>query len=175
MLSRSHGRMLEEMGALQRGASSILQQRALPAELAAIDTALGFFEGSGARHEADEEQSLFPRLRDRPELWPLLSDLVADHEHHQSLLGQLRSLRNRWPVSGPDAGAGASFAMAANELVRAYRQHIDREDRDLLPVAAELLTRGERDSLTTEMERRRGRAPQGPARKPAGAVGTRLR
>lgn len=157
MLERSHGRMLEQIAELQTGASAIVRQQADADSIDAVDRALSFLEGPGARHERDEEESLFPRLRRHLELLSLLDDLVADHNHHASLVAQLRSLRSGWSRLGPDAGLGAAFAMAANELARAYRNHIEREEHDLLPAAKELLSAAEVDELTREMRARRGK------------------
>jgi hemerythrin-like domain-containing protein len=108
-----------------------------------------------------------------------MSDLANEHDQHRHLVAQLRVLRSGWPAGGPDAGDGAALAMAANELARAYRTHIEREERELMPMARDRLTSDERLQVALEMERRRngdgGGRGSGHRRRPAGAAGPRVR
>src|SRR5919198_6186334 len=66
MLERSHRQVEERLAQLQRACSAIVRERGGAGELAAIDDALAYLERSAARHEEDEEESLFPRLRRTP-------------------------------------------------------------------------------------------------------------
>ena len=189
MMERSHRRLEERMFDLQRAAEAIVRQRADADELEQVDSVIGFLERSAARHESDEEESLFPRLRQHAELVSLMSDLAHEHDQHRQLVAQLRALRSGWPVGGPDAGDGAALFIAANELARAYRAHIEREERELMPFARDRLSRDERAQVGLEMERRRngdggggggggrggGGGGGGGGRRPAGANGPRVR
>jgi hemerythrin-like domain-containing protein len=181
LLERSHRRLEERLAVLQSAASAIVRERAGVTELTAIDSVLGFLERSAARHEEDEEESLFPRLRGVPELRPLLDDLAADHLLHRHLLKQLRSLHSGWPETGPDASDGAALAILANELTRAYRTHIEREERELMPAARERLGPAEREGIRIEMSKRRsgeegrGHGTHARRRYPAGSTGPRIR
>ena len=180
MMERSHRRIEEQLSELQHAATAIVRERAGIGELASVESVLAYLERSAARHEDDEENSLFPRLRAAPgarELAPLLQDLIADHVHHRHLIKQMRTLQDRWPANGPDARAGASLVALANELARAYRSHIEREDRELLPVANERLSEADRDAIRTEMGHRRGGPGHGNGRRrrPAGSTGPRPR
>lgn len=182
ILERSHRRLDERLGELQQAATAIVRERADDADLAAVDAVIDYLERQAARHEDDEEESLFPRLRaapGSPELAPLLRDLAADHVLHRHLIKQLRSLCDRWPAAGPDAGAGAALVTLANELARSYRGHIEREERELLPAARERLTRADRDGIRAEMGHRRGGdahpSGNGRRRRPAGSTGPRPR
>ena len=155
MMERSHRRLEERMVELQRAAEAIVRERAGGGEAEQVDAVLAFLERSAARHESDEEESLFPRLRQHGELVSLMSDLAQEHDHHRHLVAQLRALRSGWSPEGPDAGDGAALAIAANELARAYRSHIEREERELMPMARDRLTATERTQVGLEMERRR--------------------
>lgn len=179
MMERSHRRLEERMVELQRAAEAIVRERADAAQLEQVDHVLAFLERSAARHESDEEESLFPRLRGHAELVSLMSDLAQEHDQHRQLVGQLRALRSGWPPGGPDAGDGAALAIAVSELARAYRLHIEREERELLPLARDRLTAEDRAQLGLEMERRRdgdgGGRGGGHRRRPAGSAGPRIR
>jgi hemerythrin-like domain-containing protein len=180
MLERSHRRLEERISELQRAAGAILRERADTGDLAAVDDVLAYLERSAVRHETDEEESLFPRLRVHRELRPLLAELSAEHDLHRQIVAHLRTQRSGWPPGGPDAGDGAALAMTTGELARAYRAHIEREERELLPAARDHLSRSELAAIRLEMERRRNgaqdRAPvQAGRRRPAGSTGPRLR
>lgn len=179
MMERSHRRLEERMVELQRAAEAIVRQRADAGELEQVDAVISFLERSAARHESDEEESLFPRLRQVAELASLMSDLAQEHDQHRHLVAHLRALRSGWPEAGPDAGDGAALAIAANELARAYRVHIEREERELMPLARDRLSADERVQVGLEMERRRngdgGGRGGGHRRRPAGAAGPRVR
>ncbi|HUQ03832.1 MAG TPA: hemerythrin domain-containing protein, partial [Kofleriaceae bacterium] len=133
MLARSHRRLEERLIELRRAVEGIVHERTDSDDLEVVDSVLDFLERSALRHELDEEESLFPRLRTNRDLTALLHDLQIDHEEHRRLVAHLQSLRNGWGPGGPDAGAGAAMAIAVNDLSRAYRAHIEREDRELLP------------------------------------------
>jgi len=179
MMERSHRRLEERVVDLQRAAEAIVRERSDTTDLEQVDSVLAFLEKSAARHESDEEESLFPRLRRHGELVPLMSDLEHEHDQHRQLVAQLRALRSGWAPGGPDAGDGAALAISANELARAYRAHIEREERELMPFARDRLTADERAQVGLEMERRRngdgGGRGGGHRRRPAGAAGPRVR
>lgn len=186
MMERSHRRLEERVVELQRAAEAIVRERAHNTELDQVDSVISFLERSAARHESDEEDSLFPRLRRHGELLSLLNDLAQEHDQHRHLVAHLRALRSGWPPGGPDAGDGAALAITANELARAYRAHIEREERELLPFARDRLTPDELSQLGAEMERRRGNGDgggggggggrgSGRRRRPAGSAGPRIR
>jgi hemerythrin-like domain-containing protein len=179
LLERSHQQLEERLSDLQQAAGAIVRERAGADEVALVDAVIAFLERAAARHEQDEEESLFPRLRGVADLTTLLEELASEHLLHRHLILQLRSLRSRWPAAGPDAGDGASLIILANELARAYRVHIAREERELLPVARENLRPDEVDGIRTEMARRRelaqGETGRPRRRYPAGSTGPRIR
>jgi hemerythrin-like domain-containing protein len=155
-LERSHRRLEQQLAQLQRAAGAIVRERAGGDDLDVVDTVLAFLERQALRHETDEEESLFPRLRATGDLAPLLDELAGQHRLHRHLVLHLRALRSGWSVGGPDAGDGAALVITTNELVRAYRAHIEREERELLPAARAALGPGECAAILMEMERRRG-------------------
>jgi hemerythrin-like domain-containing protein len=123
--------------------------------------ALWYFETAAPRHTADEERSLFPRLRrsaspDALKAFETLSRLERDHEiadvHHRAVDAlwrrrlaleelpplEMRELRDRLGV-----------------LHAIYKEHILVEDGELFPVAAKVLSRAELQAVGQEMASRR--------------------
>lgn len=184
LLERSHRRLDERLAELQQAVSAVVRQRGGPADLAIIESVTEFLERAVLRHEEDEEVSLFPRLRGIASLSALLDDLATEHMLHRHLVKQLRSMVVGWPPTGPDAADGASLVVLVNELARAYRGHMEREERELLPVAREQLSRTDRDEIRAEMiqrrttsdyDSRRNRGGGARRRYPAGSTGPRIR
>src|SRR5262245_25233075 len=125
-LERCHRRMEEELASLQQASDAIAR-------------GVAFFARTGARHTADEEQSLFPRLEGRPELAGVLGALTAEHREHDRVYAGLEAL-----VAG---AGGPSLVSLVDELARVYREHIEREEKELLPAARELLGETERAAM----------------------------
>ncbi len=128
-----------------------------------VEQALGYFESAAPRHTADEERSLFPRLRtssspDAARALDTLARLERDHviadRHHQAVdelwrrrlaleelpPTEMRELRDRLGV-----------------LQAIYREHIAVEDREVFPTAARVLSRHELQEVGREMAGRRRR------------------
>jgi hemerythrin-like domain-containing protein len=112
-------------------------------ESAAVQAALRYFHEGGRRHTADEEQSLFPRLRlVCPETdFPEVSGLEGDHRDAEELHAVVEELYRRWMQSGKlnneDEGRLCS---AMERMKKLYREHITLEDDVLFPRAAEWLS-----------------------------------
>ena len=132
-----------------------------PAERAELEGALRYFEIAAPRHTADEEESLFPKLRQSNdaaarEVLDVLARLERDHgaadEHHHAV----DSLVRQWLAAGAlDAdGAGAlSEHLAALKAI--YDAHIGIEDREIFPAAGRLLTADQLGEVGREMAARR--------------------
>jgi hemerythrin-like domain-containing protein len=129
---------------------------------AALETALRYFREMAPKHTADEEETLFPRLRslDRPELKTLLekiSSLVSDHMRADRSHAEVDRLGQKWLASGSLAPADAErFSRLAGELAELYREHIGTEERELFPAAAAVLEKKQREAMGREMKARRG-------------------
>jgi hemerythrin-like domain-containing protein len=145
MLLQSHRRLRERLADLQ-GAADRLPD---PDALAIIDDVLGFFARAVARHERDEEQSLFPRLAPLPELAPLMTALTEEHREKERLAEEL------------DMALAARDERAIREMVSAlivaHTRHIDREEAELFPAAERALGPDVQAEMLREMQARRGR------------------
>ena len=152
-LERSHRRLeerLEDLTAIAREA------RNAAADVDAIRDVAGFFARAVRRHEEDEEGSLFPRLRERAELGPLLDRLATEHREHLALHAKLDGLVEKLHRRPDDAPAIAELGVVAEALVDAYRAHVSDEESTLFPAARVALDEAQLDAIAREMQERRG-------------------
>lgn len=139
-----------------------------PPDRQVFEAALNYFRTAGPRHSADEEHSLFPRLRSSADpgakaAIERLDTLEADHrvaeDHHDAV----DVLGRRWLRAGTlGAGDARSLREHLISLERLYHRHIALEDDELLPAAARILTAAELDAIGHEMAARR-RVPAAPS------------
>jgi hemerythrin-like domain-containing protein len=160
MLTACHGRIERQLLTLDR------LQRHLPEHGADIDARaaargiLRYFDTAAPNHHADEEASLFPRLKrmqsDRTDR--LIADLAAEHE---ALVTKWRRLRPL--LAGIVAGTRANLsARQVAEIRAAYAAHIAREESELLPLAAATFDAATLAEIGSEMAARRGVDPGAP-------------
>ena len=124
---------------------------------AAARNILKYFDTAAPNHHADEEQSLFPRIAAATggAAKPLIDALNSEHAELAALWRDLR----------PDLAAIAAGrrSVLTPDLVRrvraAYLAHIEREEGELLPLAAERLDAATLEKIGAEMAARRGVAP----------------
>jgi len=126
------------------------------------EQALDYFRDAAPRHTADEEESLFPRLRrvDRPEIERALAEmqkLEVDHEQADQWHQVVDRLGRQWlSESVLTAYDTERLNQALTNLSQLYSRHIALEDNSLFPVAAATLARDEKAEIGTEMAHRRG-------------------
>jgi hemerythrin-like domain-containing protein len=133
----------------------------------ALDAALRYFREAAPKHTADEEDSLFPRMRkvDHPDARAAMESLDAlehDHRAAESLHAQADKLGQQCLEMGKlSAAEAAEFKRVVFQLAGIYKQHIRTEDELVFPVAARLLSAGDRAAVGREMAARRSvRAPK---------------
>lgn len=131
----------------------------------AAEASLNYFDIAAPRHTEDEERSLFPRLRElaRPglnETLRKLGELEADHGVANRLHAQVRSGFHRWLASGSLPSAEAQkLAEALAALQALYGRHIDVEEREVFPLAGQVLNQDQLVQVGKEMAGRRGVSP----------------
>jgi hemerythrin-like domain-containing protein len=163
MLHACHSRIERQCAALQ-GLVAHLATRGADSDARGVAASLmRFFDAEVRDHHADEEQDLFPALiesmsgSDAVCLRELLAGLAAEH----------RELAAHWRIVRAALGrvvAGDSVALESagvQALVDLYRRHIEREESELLPMAARLLSDGDVERIGRAMRERRGIAAQG--------------
>jgi hemerythrin-like domain-containing protein len=129
-------------------------------EAGLLDKALTYFRNAAPKHTADEEYSLFPRMRASTQAEAALARLAElEHEHKAAALDHeiVDSIGRRWLSEGAlipeDSGR---MAQALERLAAIYSGHIAMEDEELFPLAARLLRPEELAEVGREMAGRRG-------------------
>ena len=128
--------------------------------------ALDYFHNAAPRHTADEEESLFPRLREMelPQVRDVLSkvqELEKDHEQASEWHDTVEQLGRRWLADGqltPEDTESLGTGLA--QLSELYTHHIALEDQNVFPLAAAVLPSTEKANIGIEMAKRRGLDPQ---------------
>ncbi len=160
LLSDCHRRIEMFLGALQ-SAAPLLAEPPNVETRASLATALHYFREAAPKHNADEEESLFPRLRQAadPRAQAVLEKLAAlegEHRWPAPLHEQIDQLGGKFLASGPlSAEEVESFRSAVAELVSMYREHIAFEDEVVFPCAAEILSPKDKAAIAGEMTLRR--------------------
>lgn len=127
----------------------------------AFESALRYFREAAPKHTADEEESLFPRLRtssypDAKAALTKLDALEKDHRRADSLHATVDALGKRClqmgSLSVPDAN---QFRMAVADLLSIYAEHIRIEDHEVFPLAGQRLSLADKAAIAAEMRERR--------------------
>lgn len=127
----------------------------------ALETGLRYFRNAAPKHNADEEESLFPRLRQNadPRARAVLIKLAALEEEHRwaaPLHEEIDRLGSKYLSSGPLSAAEVDrFRSAVESLVAMYGEHIALEDEVIFPCAADVLSPEDKAAIAGEMARRR--------------------
>jgi hemerythrin-like domain-containing protein len=160
LLSDCHRRIEMFLGILEAIAKGI--DRA-PSEEArrALDSALRYFREAAPKHTADEEQSLFPRLRrvrsaSIEDALSKIDELEKEHLWAETLHKEVDDLGRRYLNRGKLSSDEAErFRKHVASLAGTYERHISIEDRDLFPVAQEALPQADKLAMAEEMANRR--------------------
>lgn len=131
-----------------------------PEQRSAMETALRYFREAAPKHTADEERTLFPRLRNMPEAEAVLArmeSLEDDHRRADRDHAEVDHLGHAWLASGAlTANDAERLSTLLGELTALYRDHIAVEEGELFPAAAALLSEADRKAIGGEMAARRG-------------------
>jgi iron-sulfur cluster repair protein YtfE (RIC family) len=157
ILLTCHEHIGQRLGTLEEVGRSLLEAELFNEHhLACLCDVLAFLDTAIPIHSADEEQSLFPRLKALPEFAghpgaTPMDCMEAEHAQHAELKAQLKAAI----VKRNPAAAGRCAMTLAGE----YRSHIQKEEEVLYPMATEMLTEGAvLDAMTEEMRERRREA-----------------
>jgi len=111
-------------------------------------------------HTADEEESLFPRLRanlkdDTSALEPLMLSLELQHENEQAAFTKLKAVVKSIAAAGAQPTDEASMCEdLVSELANVCRPHMALENDSLLPLARKALTPADQTAIVGEMRKR---------------------
>ena len=157
VLEACHQRIEQQLNTLERLRAYLPEHGADESARRAAQAILRYFRLAGPNHHADEEQDLFPALlqratgNDAETLARLVKALLADHVQMAEALAIV--LAQLDPIAH---GAGTALdAAAVDRLAGLYRRHIERENRELLPLARRWLTSQDIERLSAAMTTRR--------------------
>jgi hemerythrin-like domain-containing protein len=128
-------------------------------EAAAVQSALNYFRVGGQRHTADEEESLFPRMRAETSTAGALREieaLEADHRQADELHSAVERLYTSWLEGRTLTAEDLQRLRAATErLKQLYEGHIRIEENLVFPRAAEGLDEETIAKIGAEFQARR--------------------
>lgn len=128
-------------------------------EAAAVQSALQYFRVGGQRHTADEEKSLFPRMRAERATAGAVKEieaLEADHREADDLHFAVEKLYSTWAEGrtlSPEEEQ--RLRVATQRLKQLYEGHIKIEENLVFPRAAESLDRQAIAAIGAEFRERR--------------------
>lgn len=163
LLSDCHRRIEMFLAALRRVAEETIDQPASEDMAQALESALRYFREAAPKHTADEEESLFPRLRqisnsEVTSAFSQIDELEEEHRWANSLHAEVERLGTKYLSHGALSGNEvARFRGAIQDLCSMYQRHISIEDSTIFPLAARLLTEKDKSAIAAEMAGRRKR------------------
>jgi hemerythrin-like domain-containing protein len=158
MLSACHHRIERQCATLRRLVPHLSAHGADEAARTAAAAVMRYFDTAAKHHHADEEEDLFPALvesmagSDAVCLRGITQALEADHRELDAHWRRVRTGLER-------VVAGDAMSLAPDDveaLVTTYERHIEREETELLPMAARLLSDETLDVIGRAMRARRG-------------------
>jgi hemerythrin-like domain-containing protein len=160
LLSDCHRRVEMFLGVLE-AVAKVIDRPATEETSRGLESALRYFAQAAPKHTADEEESLFPRLRQirDPEIeaaFSKLEQLEKEHRLAAPLHAAVDRLGAQYLSTGNLPGLEVvDFRRAVASLASMYRQHISVEDSLVFPLAARLLSDADKSAIAGEMASRR--------------------
>ena len=162
MLEDCHRRIEKFLDALMTLANQAQGNALTDGYRAAIETSLRYFRDAAPKHTADEEESLFPRMRasehhEAKEIFSDLDHLHMDHVQADESHRAIDELFRRLLADGflPEADS-VHLTSLLHSLRETYARHIKEEETQIFPTAARILTTSDLRAVGLEMSKRRG-------------------
>ncbi|MGH9604893.1 MAG: hemerythrin domain-containing protein [Terracidiphilus sp.] len=128
----------------------------------ALERSLFYFQNAGPRHNADEEESLFPQLQNHSgahseHLFERLASLAKDHRRAETQHFEIDAIGSRWLSAGVLCSSDrARLRALAHSLSDFYAHHIAIEEEEVFPAARRILSAVEKETVGRAMAERRG-------------------
>jgi hemerythrin-like domain-containing protein len=128
----------------------------------ALEVSLRYFREASPRHTCDEEESLFPKLRASGDeaaqaALDAVAALEADHDQADAGHAEVEDLGQKWLTEGRlTRSETARMAEVLLSLQLLYQKHIQVEDTQIFPLAAQVLDARTIWAIGREMAERRG-------------------
>jgi len=151
MLSACHERIEAQLDILNRLLPHLASHGADEEARAAAKRVLRYFDEAGPKHHADEENDLFPLLESQGALANLLPVLRSEHRAMEAAYAALRPALEAVARGTRDEVPATLIA----DFCSLYRAHMAKENTELLPAAAGIVTDEDRRRLGRIMAARR--------------------
>jgi hemerythrin-like domain-containing protein len=161
MLEDCHKRILHFMQTLVTLAEPVGAASLSADERDSLDRSLRYFRKAAPRHNANEEESLSPQLRNRSDgrgeqILARLASLAVDHRWAETQHLEIDAIGSRWLSAGiPHPNDHARLRTLVHSLSCFYAHHIEIEEREVFPATRRILS-AERNTVGREMAERRG-------------------
>jgi hemerythrin-like domain-containing protein len=161
MLSDCHRRIEMFLNVLVRVAEQAQGAALNEEQRGALESALRYFREAAPKHTADEEESLFPRLRqiESAEVRALMARIDSLEEEHvcaDRIHDEVDNLGRLWLRDGTlSPEQGSRLLTLLLQLRDLYRHHIATEDNEVFPTARAALSAADRTAIGGEMASRR--------------------
>ena len=157
MLKDCHRRIESFLGILCVVADRAHGRSLTDEERDAVKAALAYFRTGGQRHTADEEESLFPRLRkSNAKSFEEIDRLEDDHHDANDLHGSIERLYSAWIESdGLGLEEAQQLRSQTARLKQLYSDHIQVEETIVFTHAIQVLDSHAIAAIGTEFRFRR--------------------
>lgn len=161
LMRAAHRRIEQRIGLLHGLAERLADPDAVvrTEALAVLESVHAFFSTVGIHHTCDEEEGLYPMLRETgdPESVRILDELEQEHMRLEPVLVAFDRLCSRMiATEALDAESVAALGRLITTMVDSYRAHLRHEEGVLYPRAEALLTPAQVAELAQGMRDRRG-------------------
>lgn len=162
MLEDCHKRILHFQRTLVALAETADQHPLNRGQQDSLQKALRYFREAAPKHTADEEESLFPRLRliDSPQvraIFAKLNRLESDHKWADTQHAEVDAIGCRWLSKGILVDEERErLKTLLKSLLALYERHIALEESEIFSIARIVLPESRKQILGEEMARRRG-------------------
>ncbi|MDH3530228.1 MAG: hemerythrin domain-containing protein [Acidobacteriota bacterium] len=162
-LFHCHQKIAANLEALRRATADLhtAQREDLATVAETINGVLTHLSSSGKKHTRDEEESLFPRLRQHKdrgsdEIFEVLGQLESQHKRAASIERSLTNMALALAIADEIGSEKiALFNDLSESLYDLYRPHIQIENEFIFPASAQILTEAELAAAGHEMFQRR--------------------
>lgn len=158
MLTDCHRRIERFLDILCNVVEHARARRLTEEETTAVHTALKYFREGGVRHTADEEQSLFPRLRSTAgeEALTAVEHLEKEHREADQLHVDVDRIYAEWARAGEISASEHEHLLAGTRRLRElYADHIRAEEQTVFPIARQALDQPSIAAMGEEFRQRR--------------------
>jgi len=170
ILERAHHDLQEQLSCLLGAAAALNDDYHDRDARGQIVSLCQFFTEVVTRHERDEEETVFPRVRHR--FRHIIATLEAEHRKQRKLHRELDALASACVRDELDEPLVAHLSDLALTLSRSYAHHLEIEELELFPRARVVLPAATRRTMAAEMYARLPRALRSHRGPPTGRTRT---